>query len=218
LRKQKVMGVSILLVTLLILYAGTRYGLHFPLKLVREHCCQRRPGSTSSLGLASHQVDKRLVRVALTREAGANDKLLSALPNLECYEIPCIAFEVNKDHTAVAASAANRNDIVVITSPQSAMTFLPAWESVGRPKIKVASVGQGTSKPLIDAGLPPEFEASEATAQSLGNELPRTLGRTVLYPASMLADNSLEQLLTSRGFQVNSKGLCLNKWTGADYD
>jgi hypothetical protein len=138
--------------------------------------------------------------VALTRERGANDKLMNLLvskskglsnenenedknkDNLECIEIPCIQFGPGPDLPALT-SALRETDLVVITSPQAAHVFLEALSSAGLPpsSIRVASVGKGTSAPLKDKGVIPVFEPSDSTAKTLAVELPDTWGLNVLY-------------------------------------
>jgi len=142
------------------------------------------------------------LRVALTREAGANDKLLSLLgEEIDYFEIPCIEFDEGEDLDKLAA-AIPEYDIIAITSPQAASVFLNAWEKINKPGVKVVTVGKGTSKPLIDAGITPLFKPSDSTAVTLAQELPTSLGETILYPSSALADNKLVGGLEARNFKV----------------
>jgi uroporphyrinogen-III synthase len=152
----------------------------------------------------------RMPLVALTRQAGANDALLSLLGNnsddnklLECIELPCIAFAPGEDTDKLPA-ALERYDLVVITSPQAAGVFLAACARSGRDpaSVRVATVGKGTSKPLRASGVTPVFEPSDSTAVTLAAELPTTWGTRILYPSSALAEKKLEQGLVSRGFDV----------------
>jgi uroporphyrinogen-III synthase len=98
--------------------------------------------------------------------------------------------------------ALKTHDIIVITSPQAANVFLTSWEKAGKPNIKVATVGKGSSKPLISKGITPVFEPSDSTAETLAAELPSNLGTSVLYPSSAIAENTLEKGLQSRNFKV----------------
>jgi len=148
-------------------------------------------------------------RIALTREAGANDKLATLLSPVqkqqqwECVEIPCIAFGPGADTPALPTALTNC-DVVVLTSPQAANVFLESWRAAGSPaSVRIATVGKGTSKPLVAAGLTPVFEPSDSTAETLAAELPVTLGPRVLYPSSAIAENTLVRGLESRGFTVN---------------
>lgn len=142
-------------------------------------------------------------KVALTREDGANDKLAKLLEGLEVYEIPCIMFDVGEDASKLP-NAIKSHDIIVITSPQAAKTFLESWKIAGRPdNLKIATVGDGSSKSLIAEGLIPLFEPSDSTARTLAAELPLSLGSTVLYPSSAIAENTLSEGLEQRGFVVS---------------
>jgi len=141
-------------------------------------------------------------KVALTREDGANGKLAALLADkCDILELPCIAFADGDDVDQLPA-AMTAHDLVVITSPQAAGVFLKAWDAAGRPAVQVASVGKGTSAPLVKAGITPVFEPSDFTAESLAAEIPATLGTTVLYPSSAIAENTLANGLTERGFKV----------------
>lgn len=55
---------------------------------------------------------------------------------------------------------------------------------------------------LIESGITPSFEPSDSTADTLANELPLTMGPVVLYPASAIAENKLQDGLEKRGFKV----------------
>jgi uroporphyrinogen-III synthase len=140
-------------------------------------------------------------KIALTREAGNNDKLTELLFGLNCLEIPCIQFFENSDVDRLS-SEIKSNDIIVLTSPQGANVFLTHWGNLGQPNVKVAVVGTGTAQPLIIRGIKPVFQPSDFTGEALAKELPTDYGLKVLYPTSSLADNSLERGLKERGFQV----------------
>lgn len=128
-------------------------------------------------------------------------KLLSLKVNIQLHEIPCISFEVGPDITQLATSL-QLADLIIITSPQAASVFIDSWSQCGKPAVKIASVGKGTTKPLAAVGLVPVFEPSDATGETLANELPTNIGNKVLYPSSALADNKLTDILSTRGFQV----------------
>jgi hypothetical protein len=66
-------------------------------------------------------------KVALTREAGTNDKLKQLLEQggVECFEIPCIAFEKGQDINFLNECLYSKSfDIIVISSPQVATLLL----------------------------------------------------------------------------------------------
>jgi uroporphyrinogen-III synthase len=155
----------------------------------------------------------------LTRELGANDAIKELLHGLDCIELPCIAFGNGPD-TDKLASAIPQYDIISITSPQAASVFLKAWESIDKPKVQVVTVGKGTAKPLIAAGITPAFQPSEFTAEVLAAELPESLGKRVLYPSSAIAENVLQSGLEARGFQVtrlNTYDTVPATWTDEDF-
>lgn len=145
-----------------------------------------------------------VLKVALTRELGTNDKLsklLSNNKNIQCIELPCIQF-FDGDDTDKLKSEIPKNDVIILTSPQGAAVFLTAWESIGKPTVKVAVVGKGTAQPLIARGINPFFQPSDFTGEVLAKELPDGCGKTILYPTSSLADKTLESALRERGFLV----------------
>eukprot|EP01041_Mallomonas_annulata_P009038 gene9038-18719_t len=142
-----------------------------------------------------------MVKIALTREEGTNEKLAAFLTKYECLELPCIMFAPGEDAERLSGDILT-HDIIAITSPQGAAVLLSAWERASRPDIKIAAVGKGTSKPLIAQGLKPVFEPSDFTAVSLAAELPDQYGEKVLYPTSSLAEDTLQMGLQKRGFQV----------------
>ena len=142
-------------------------------------------------------------KVALTRELGNNEKLGSFLRerNIDFVEIPCIAFGPGEDLKELGG-AMLQNDIIVLSSPQAANVFLQCWNEVGRPEVKIATVGKGTSKPLVSSGITPFFEPSDSTAATLSSELPTTYGKKVLYPTSSIAEDVMQNNLEKRGFSV----------------
>lgn len=148
-----------------------------------------------------------VIKVALTRELGANDKLFKSIIKqstnsiIECLEIPCISFAIGPD-VDILKEQMSLFDLIVITSPQAASVFIDAWESNGKPSVRIVTVGKGTSKPLQNEGIQILFEPSDATGETLAEELPKDLGSTILYPSSALADNKLVNGLERRGFKV----------------
>ena len=142
-------------------------------------------------------------KIALTRESGFNNKLLQLLPDLECHEIPCIDFQ-SVGNDVELSGAIVEHDVVMLTSPQAAGVFIETWAKIGKPHVKVATVGKGTSLPLLQVGISPVFEPSDATALALAEQLPRHVGDTILYPSSALADNVLVGGLEARGFKVSN--------------
>jgi len=79
---------------------------------------------------------------------------------------------------------------------------LSAWEEAGRPDVKIASVGRGTSSAMQKKGVNPVFEPTDATAMVLAEEFPTSFGTRVLYPTSTIAEDTLQSALEKRGFEV----------------
>ena len=152
--------------------------------------------------LSKNRISKLyVVKIALTRELGMNNQLKDLLSDFQCIELPCVGFAPGPDTDSLPKELL-KYDIIVITSPQAAEVFLNAWNIAGKPNVKIVTVGKGTSKPLILEGLIPVFEPSQATAETLAAELSLDLGTSVLYPSSSLAENTLQDTLTLRGFTV----------------
>jgi uroporphyrinogen-III synthase len=142
--------------------------------------------------------------VGLTREKESNKVLKDLLVGVNCLEVPCIQFADGPDKENLAESI-DRHDCIVVTSPHSASVLidcLKTLKSLKPEKVKVATIGKGTSKVLLTDGIHPCFESTDATGDSLAAELPEICGKTVLYPSSALADDSVVEILTKRGFQV----------------
>lgn len=164
-------------------------------------------GTQRRIRRSNSQLKLLAIKVALTRERNANDKLKETFQRdpaslIECVEIPCIQFHWMPELDL--SEHISNHDVVVLTSPQAALVFLKHWRTSSKKKVRIASVGHGTSKPLIAEGLTPIFEPSEATGECLAKELP-FIGETVFYPCSAIASNQIETILASRGFKVSVK-------------
>jgi uroporphyrinogen-III synthase len=137
------------------------------------------------------------------------------------------------------ADAMMQVDIIAITSPQSAAVFIDSWKSANNPVVRVITVGneyqakilyhhndiviemaymvgKGTSKPLEKEGIYSAFTPSDFNAETLAKELPLSLGKTILYPTSAIAENTLQNGLEARGFTVtrlNTYSTVASSWT-----
>lgn len=164
------------------------------------------------------------VRVALTREREENAKLADALrdiPNCDLLYLPCLTFqerdEVNKLKEAIAGTSTEEG--FVLTSPQASKVFLRLWREGGRPDVRVATVGDGTSAALRAEGLSPYFEPSEALGEVLAAELPTDFAARVFFACSALAADAVPDGLRRRGFQVRYRFVAacapclLSSWT-----
>lgn len=93
---------------------------------------------------------------------------------------------------------AEHYDYVLLTSPEAAMVFIDGWRDAGKPAVRIATVGAGTSRVLLAgqdaAALAPVFEPTKANAVHLSAELPEVPGgnKRVLYPASVKAGTDLQ--------------------------
>jgi uroporphyrinogen-III synthase len=144
-------------------------------------------------------------RVALTREVGSNTKLLELLQGVDCVELPCLSF-VPREEASRLAVEMTLHDFTVLTSPHAASVFIEAWIAASKPPVRVLTIGSGTSSPLRQVGLDPEYECSRSqpTAAALVEDLPVSIyaGCTVLYPTSSLSDDTLQTGLESKGLIV----------------
>lgn len=73
-------------------------------------------------------------------------------------------------------------------------------------RVQLLSLGAGTSAVLRRAGLSPAFESTAPSAVGLAASLPEALRQSrLLFPASSLADSSLQDALRKRGFAAVSR-------------
>eukprot|EP01033_Poteriospumella_lacustris_P010882 gene10884-7741_t len=146
------------------------------------------------------------VRVALTREREENAKLADALrdiPDCDLLHLPCLTFQERDDVSKLkeAIVKASTEEGFVLTSPQASKVFLRLWRESGRPAVRVATVGEGTSTALRAEGLSPYFEPSEALGEALAAELPTDFAARVFFACSALAADAVPDGLRRRGFQ-----------------
>eukprot|EP00929_Paragymnodinium_shiwhaense_P013078 TRINITY_DN120936_c0_g1_i1.p1 TRINITY_DN120936_c0_g1~~TRINITY_DN120936_c0_g1_i1.p1 ORF type:complete len:309 (+),score=38.92 TRINITY_DN120936_c0_g1_i1:64-927(+) len=159
------------------------------------------------------------LRVALTREAGQNEKLRDLLEKRlgdrqpQLVELPCIEHGRGPDFSQLEivlkslAMGEQLVDSIVLTSPEAARVFLRAWDGYAKDAshefpVPLVTVGKGTTAVVLKAGLGVSFEPSKANAETLAAELPTEFGPRVLYPASAQAQQTLQEGLQSRGFTV----------------
>jgi len=176
------------------------------------------PLALSSSSLASSE----RICVALTREAGNNEKLRVAIQShstlretigeIQFVELPCIEHADGPDSKDLPVTIASTPyDYICITSPEAATVFAHACEVVRNtfeptaivPLGRIAVVGKATEQVLKKHGLEVAFVPSKATAKVLADELPHLQSAdnrrtTVLYPASLQAKMNLEEGLDQR--------------------
>lgn len=154
------------------------------------------------------------LRIALTREAGKNEKIKNAILShpllssgtfpgvgFEVIELPCIEHATGSDYDAFINliqehdnnNLAEKFDYIVITSPEAAKVLSKALEEVGRDNIdtksnlpKIAAVGKATRQVLEKEGFSVDFVPSKANGETLAIELPFTS----LSPSSSDDDSS----------------------------
>jgi uroporphyrinogen-III synthase len=99
------------------------------------------------------------------------------------------------------ALLSQRWDYVAVTSPEAARVVASAWDVVRDNPLPVVAVGKATEKTLQKFGIP--ITPSKATAKVLAQELEsKGEGTTLLYLASVRAQDTLESGLMARGFAV----------------
>ncbi|KAG0482821.1 hypothetical protein HPP92_010905 [Vanilla planifolia] len=137
--------------------------------------------------------------------------MAKAKHNIVCLELPLVKHTQGPDlHKLSSLLQDVMFDWIVITSPEAGSVFLEAWRAAGSPRAQIGVVGTGTASvfhevsQLPDRTLDVAFFPSKATGKALASELPKNGDRTykVLYPASVKADNEIEEGLSNRGFEV----------------
>lgn len=162
-------------------------------------------------GIQRCQDCRAIPKVALTREASKNIVLSNLLlsKNLHCksLEIPALRHVCKLTDNKLVADLHRRTqdaDIVVLTSPQAALDFLKAWVQIPQVKknLKFAVVGKKTGSILLEYGVNVDFIPIRENALSLAQDLPIHYGKNVLFPASTIAQNTIQDELQKRGFSV----------------
>jgi len=203
-----------------------RAGSSVPSATMRRRRQQpRRPPAASATSPSPSSSPSSPPLVVLTREAGKNGKLASALQarGYTTLEMPLVRSGPAEDTAALpdALAAGGPWAWVVLTSPEAAAVFLAAWRAAGRPPVRVAAVGAGTARILDEAegddAPSVAFTPTLANAVTLAAELPEAppgsivgegggggeggtaSAAAVLYPASAKAGSDLQAGLAARG-------------------
>lgn len=181
------------------------------------------PHTGSTCSRLRHTAARAQTRqVVLTREQGKNEELMQALDarSISWLEMPLIEAAEGPDRSAEGLPllqqlytrlhtlghrellsvllVEDQFDYVVLTSPEAAAVFISGWRDAGKPPVRIATVGTGTSRVLLAdadaAALTPVFEPTKANAVHLSAELPEVVGgsKRVLYPASVKAGTDLQ--------------------------
>jgi len=197
----------------------------FQPKLKLKLNLKRIPATTTSLAAVQTDDDddgKFTLSVALTREAGKNQKLKEQITNhpstllladtltLNQIEMPCVQHAIGPDvpsfleHTKhedkpPCAVLGEKYDYLVITSPESAKVLFKLLDSPPPASLAalptIAAVGKATARTLGELGFEVSFTPSRANGEALVTELPPVdkVGlNRVLYPASAQADDTIQ--------------------------
>jgi uroporphyrinogen-III synthase len=178
-------------------------------------------------GIPSRTAD---VRIALTRENGKNaslrDALSAAVEKASCIELPCVETVSGPDRDMLSCNLMARAwSWIVITSPEAASVFCSSWRTVGCPEVRVAAVGDATSRALTEAGVRVSFVPETATGIALVAEMPDATmdgeSEGVLYPASVLASQVVPNGLGRKGYTVvrlNTYSTEVAEWDQSDVE
>ncbi|MGQ9735309.1 MAG: uroporphyrinogen-III synthase [Thermaceae bacterium] len=140
--------------------------------------------------------------VVLTRQKEKNKPLREKLEALGIgvLELPLLVHQ-DLPGLALLPERLSSSEWVAVTSPEGAKRLLWAWEQAGRLPLRVAAVGEGTGEVLKRGGLVPALIPERATGRDLGEAL-GGLAKRVLFVASALAEGGLEEVLRSKGVEV----------------
>lgn len=159
-------------------------------------------------------------RIALTREEGKNDalrKMIEAMYSpVEALELPCVRTVTQNDGynrlVDILSEPVFPYTWVIVTSPESASTFISAYRSalkkIQQPATKMSSirfavVGKATGDVLQAVGFDIAFTPSKATGKTLVAEFPQLddAHDSILYPVSKKASpHVVDGFATERGF------------------
>jgi len=153
---------------------------------------------------------KPVIFIALTRIKNMNKQLSNNLLmdnmkikkcSITCLELPCIECVTNAAAANQLKTAVRSQDAVLLTSPKAAKILVEHCDHADLSRLKLVSLGKGTSAVLLRAGLVPTFESTAPSATGLAASLPADYKQLrMLYPASALADSVLQTQLCARGF------------------
>jgi len=140
--------------------------------------------------------------VALTRDPAKDASLIRRLDEagIPHQSVPLLKHAPGPDHDKLADRLRESWDWVIVTSPTAASFLLSAWEEAGKPSLRVAAIGKGTSRALEAGGLTVAYTSPQAYGAYLAADLGGA-GR-VLWPTSALAGSGMEKTLSERGFKL----------------
>jgi uroporphyrinogen III methyltransferase / synthase len=148
------------------------------------------------------------LRVALTRESGANAELAAILQaaGAEVFDCPLIRILPPRDPAPLRAALAHLDEVdwLILTSANAARAVaergLPARDGP-----QVACVGEATASVAREAGGKVDLVPSQATREALLHELVAlgVNGRRLLWPRSELAPPGFREALQAAGATVD---------------
>lgn len=153
--------------------------------------------------------------VVLTHPAETGDILRSNLTRWGARVVLCpsIQIEAIEDISALRRSLSDVSlyDWILFTSKNAVQVVrdlfeMEEWDPRRFGKVKIASVGKGTSRVLEEWGLRVDLAPSQSTAEDLYTELDRhqeVMGKRFLFPCSEIARDSLEESLRGAGGSVD---------------
>lgn len=149
-------------------------------------------------------------RILVTRAASQGTALMDKLRALGALPVaaPAIRILPPEDAEPLRAAVATLADFnwLVCTSANGVRAFLAARgaQAAWPAQLKVAAVGNATTRALADAGISVHFQPKAAVADVLGRELPVSTGERILWPRGDLAKLELADALSTRGAQVDA--------------
>lgn len=129
----------------------------------------------------------------------------------EVLELPSISISPLEDQSKLQEAFAKLNtyDWLVFTSPAGVEVF---WRELGKKKVdirclgsvKIAAIGEGTKKKLLERGIYADFVPSVYDGDTLGKELASLLTgkEKILIPRAMLGNKTLVEELEKTGASV----------------
>lgn len=147
-------------------------------------------------------------RIVVTRAAAQAAPLLDKLRAAGAIPLatPAIRILPPDDVPALqhALEALATFDWVIFTSTNGvrALLSMPGADARWPASVRVAAVGNATSRALTEAGVAVHFQPSAAVAEALGRELPLDAGASLLWPRGDLAGLELATALRARGARI----------------
>ena len=152
-------------------------------------------------------------KVIVTRPRGLISGMAARLRKLgaEVLELPSIETEAREDQSALkeAMEKIGAYSWLVFTSPTGVRVFFDVMKAEGRDvrclgDIRIAAIGMGTRKALMERNLIPDFLPSVYDGDTLGKELAELVGGEdrILIPRAAVGNQELVSRLEAAGAEV----------------